>query len=547
VSNPMTFGSTSTSPPPDRDLVSGQTGVYRWYVMFVMMLIYFCNFVDRQIITILAPYIKADMALTDAQIGLLFGTVFALFYGVFGIPLAKLADGWSRVKTLSIGLLFWSSMTTVSGFASNFAQLSLARMGVGVGEASGSPAAVSLLLDYFPKEMRSTVLALFSVGIYLGAGASLIIGGYVIGAWQGWFGLNNWQGTFVLVGLPGVALALLVHLTIREPVRGGLSGTPRPDSPHPFRDVLSEVATMFPPWSLFQLRAAGGTKADLGRNFLWLAGLFAVAAIVTAWTDRMLSVDRRAPLLHIGDWVVTTNLVQWLAIALSIYASVSWIQSVKYRNPLAHRLMVKSPAFVMLCAICGVLAIFLYSVSAFVYSYAMRYLGFGPDGGFVLGAVAAVAGGSGILAGGLLADRAKKKHPAGRLYMMMLCVILFSIATAVQFTAKSPQTFLIFYFISLFVFTGWTPMIGASTQDLLPPELRGLGHGLITLSSSIVGLGCGPYLVGFISDVTGSLQIALLSMLLFAPLAVVLLFVASKSVPAQERYVEARGYETDEP
>ena len=116
--------------------------VYSYYVLSLLMVIYACNFLDRQIITKLAPSLKEDLGLTDAQLGLLFGTAFALFYALFGIPLAKLADGWNRVKTISLALTVWSGMTAVSGFSTNFAQLGAARVGVGIGEAAAGPAAI---------------------------------------------------------------------------------------------------------------------------------------------------------------------------------------------------------------------------------------------------------------------------------------------------------------------------------------------------------------------------------------------------------------------
>ena len=158
--------------------------IYRYYVLGLLMVIYAFNFLDRQIITILAPSLKADLGLSDAQLGLLFGTAFALFYALFGIPLAKLADGWNRVKTISLGLSVWSGMTALSGFATNFTQLGTARVGVGIGEASASPAAYSLLQDYFPREKRATALAFYSAGIYVGVGASQILGGAVIANWD---------------------------------------------------------------------------------------------------------------------------------------------------------------------------------------------------------------------------------------------------------------------------------------------------------------------------------------------------------------------------
>jgi hypothetical protein len=215
------------------DRVSG--GIYRYYVLGLLILIYAFNFLDRQIITILAPSLKADLGLTDAQLGLLFGTAFALFYALFGIPLAKLADGWNRVKTISLGLSFWSGMTALSGFASNFVQLGAARVGVGIGEASASPAAYSLLQDYFPREKRATALAFYSSGIYVGVGASLIFGGAVIAYWDTHyteatrpFGLAGWQATFLAFGIPGLLLALLLFLTVREPTRGAIDGLTSP-------------------------------------------------------------------------------------------------------------------------------------------------------------------------------------------------------------------------------------------------------------------------------------------------------------------------------
>jgi MFS family permease len=227
--------------------------VYRYYVLGLLMVIYAFNFLDRQVVTIVAPYLKADLGVSDAQIGLLFGTAFALFYAVFGLPLAKLADGWSRVRTISLGLSFWSLMTAISGMATSYAQLGAARVGVGVGEASASPASYSLLQDYFPKSMRATVLALYSSGIYLGAGAALIFGGEVIKYWEANytaatapFGLSGWQATYFAFGIPGLVLAMLMIFTVKEPVRGAIDGIPTPGDPHPVRSVFQEFGTMIP-------------------------------------------------------------------------------------------------------------------------------------------------------------------------------------------------------------------------------------------------------------------------------------------------------------
>ena len=126
-------------------------GLYAWYALGVLVLVYIINFIDRQILSILAEDIKRDLALEDAQIGFLYGTAFAVFYALFGIPLGRLADSWYRGRVMAMGLALWSSMTALSGFASSFGMLAAARIGVGIGEASASPAAYSMISDYFPR------------------------------------------------------------------------------------------------------------------------------------------------------------------------------------------------------------------------------------------------------------------------------------------------------------------------------------------------------------------------------------------------------------
>ena len=206
-------------------------GRYAKYLTGVLVIVYVFNFVDRQIITILAEEIKADIGITDAQIGFLYGTAFAVFYAIFGIPLGKLADTWTRKNLIAIGLGFWSLMTALSGTARSFASLATYRVGVGIGEASATPAAFSMLSDYFPPAVRATVLAIYSSGIYIGAGIGIFLGGWIVDGWQtaypdvqaAPFGLKGWQAAYLAVGLPGLLMAVWVA-TLREPVRGQSEG-----------------------------------------------------------------------------------------------------------------------------------------------------------------------------------------------------------------------------------------------------------------------------------------------------------------------------------
>src|SRR5687767_2827322 len=157
---------------------------YAWYALFVLVLVYIINFIDRQIISILVGDIKRDLNVEDAQIGFLYGTAFAVFYALFGIPLGRLADSWYRGRLMAMGLALWSSMTAFSGFANSFGMLAAARIGVGIGEASASPAAYSMISDWFPKERRATALSIYSSGLYIGGGIALPIGGFVLAEWS---------------------------------------------------------------------------------------------------------------------------------------------------------------------------------------------------------------------------------------------------------------------------------------------------------------------------------------------------------------------------
>jgi MFS family permease len=190
---------------------------YRSYVLGLLLVVYVVNFLDRQMLTILLEPIKREFELNDAQLGLLGGLAFAFFYTLLGIPIAMWADRGSRKKIIALALLVWSAMTAVTGFATSFATLLLARIGVGIGEAGGSPPSHSLLADYYPPERRGFALGVYAAGIPIGGAIGALAGGW-IGAYFGW------RTAFLVVGLPGILLALAVLLTLREPRRGESEG-----------------------------------------------------------------------------------------------------------------------------------------------------------------------------------------------------------------------------------------------------------------------------------------------------------------------------------
>lgn len=265
------------------DAISGaensQSYAYPWYVVLICMVAYIFSYVDRQILSLLIEPIKADLELSDTQFSLLHGLAFSLFYATMGIPMAYLADRFSRPKVIAVGVFIWSVATVCCGITKNFFQLFLARMNVGVGEAALSPATYSMIADYFPKEKLGRALSVYSVGSFVGGGMALIIGGaiidmiseadeisiFLVGV------VRPWQITFFIVGLPGVLVALIIYLTVKNPPRRNLS---------PGSDPVADE-----PMSLWQvLKFMGGHKKTFGLMF----GGFSFAAMalfcVLSWS-----------------------------------------------------------------------------------------------------------------------------------------------------------------------------------------------------------------------------------------------------------------------
>jgi len=225
------------------------------------MVVYVFNFIDRQILAILAPSIREDLGLSDTQIGALSGVAFGIFYATLGIPIARLADRYSRVNIISICLGIWSLMTALSGFAQNFLHLLIARIGVGIGEAGGSPPSHSLIADYFAPEKRATALGIYALGVSIG-----ILLGNLAGGWINEF--FGWRNAFFVAGVPGIILAVILKLTVSEPPRG--YSEKRPSTIHhvPFIDV---IRTMWG-FKTFRFIALGsGTQSFVGYGLIaWM-------------------------------------------------------------------------------------------------------------------------------------------------------------------------------------------------------------------------------------------------------------------------------------
>lgn len=219
----------------------------------MLTVVYAFNFIDRQILVILQEMIKEDMGLSDAQLGLLSGFSFALIYVTAGIPIAYWADRGNRKNIIALALAVWSAMTALSGLAQNYLQLLLARVGVGLGEAGGSPPAHSLISDYFPPERRGTAMSIYSSGLYFGILVGYVVGGVVADA-------LGWRYTFMLLGIPGVLFALLLAAVVREPLRGRWEHA----SVNAHKPTLGETLRVLASYRAFMLVCIASAIANFG-------------------------------------------------------------------------------------------------------------------------------------------------------------------------------------------------------------------------------------------------------------------------------------------
>ncbi|WP_286265756.1 spinster family MFS transporter [Thalassotalea atypica] len=280
----------------------------KYYALVLLTIVYSFNFIDRQLLAILQETIKLDLQLSDSQLGLLTGFSFAVFYVTAGIPIARWADRGNRRNIISMSLFLWSLMTAVSGFVQNYLQLLLARIGVGVGEAGGSPPSHSIISDIFPPEKRAGALGFYSTGVNVG-----ILFGFLLGGWLNeYFG---WRVAFIVVGTPGILLAIIVRMTLAEPIRGMAENRQASIEKSSFRSVLkllwsrvsfrhfalASALNAFVSYSLsswtasFMIRIHGMSTGELGT---WLALIIGVGGAIGVFgggllADKLATKDKR--------------------------------------------------------------------------------------------------------------------------------------------------------------------------------------------------------------------------------------------------------------
>lgn len=513
-----------------------------WWALALVGLTNAVSLLDRQILAILAPAIKADLKIGDAEMGLLFGTVFALFYALFSLPLGRLADGWVRTRLLTISIAFWSVATALGGLASGFALLALSRLGVGIGEASAAPAGTSLIYDFWPKHRRGFVMAVLASAISLGIGGSLILGGVAANWWTTTYpdsALKGWQFAFLAAATPGLVLAIAMS-TLREPERGVMDGIATPADPAPFAASWNVLAAVVPPFNWLALRrsaAPGGFwRINVGALLLIAAAMAVLVHITSAASPR--------PPLQLGGLSVNPHLLQWLITGFGIYVIVNLMQDMALRDNQAYRVIARSPTLIMAMTVGMLQSVINYGMMAFNPSFLMKYYHLSmKDTALQFGLVAAAMGIIGPFFWGPLSDWLHQRYPsAGRAMTSLFCMAVSPLMSFWVYHAPDATSFYLRFVPYSLVLTGWMPPLYAILYDQVLPRMRGITGSLYLMMATIGGLGIGPYVVGLMSDATGDLRGAMLTINAVAiPITVLMLLIARRNHRDEAALMERAG------
>lgn len=407
---------------------------YKAYVLLVLTGVYTFNFIDRQILVIIQESIKGELGLSDTQLGLLTGFAFAVFYVTLGLPIARFADKNNRRNVVAVSLAIWSGMTAISGTVTSFFQLLLARVGVGVGEAGGSPPAHSMISDYFPSHQRATALSIYSVGIYVG-----ILAGYSIGGWID--ATYGWRMAFYALGIPGIIYALLLLLTVKEPPKGHSDLT--------VADIKQPEEASF--WDVI-------------------------------------------------------------------------------------RILMSKKTFLFVAFACGFHTFGNYGVGNFFAPFLARVHGMPvQDIGVALGLTTGFGGIIGTFAGGFLADKFGQKDLRYYMWIPMIAGLLNFPFSYYAFFGTNLNAVLITYFFTALLTALYLGPSIAVTHNLIDAKKRALASAILFLFLNFIGLGLGPVVIGFLSDMfqpnygDESLKYAFTSTFVTGAISLVLFYLASKS------------------
>ena len=498
------------------------------YALALVALTNAISLLDRNILAILAPRIKHDLGIGDAEMGLLYGTVFALFYALFSLPLGRLTDGWVRTRLLSITLAFWSLATALAAAAHGFGLLALSRLGVGIGEGAAQPAGFSLAFDHYAKPRRGFATAVIAAAIALGLGGSSVLGGVTADWWDHLYAggaaplaLKGWQFAFLMAALPGFVLALLLW-RMPEPKRGRLDGIESAPDPHPFRASLALLAGVTPiaNWLSFAGRRAGVRYwgVNLAATALIVAGAIALTRLTSGYSPR--------PPLHFGALAVNPYALQWGVVGFGALVIVNLLQRLQLADRPAFEVITRSPAL-LLCMGIGALQMMInYGTMGFTPSFLMKHYGLSPaTTGLQFGLLAGALGIVGPLIAGPLSDRINVRFPgAGRAWVTLVSLGVSPLIALWVYHAPDPASFYARFVLYSLVLTAWYPPLYAIMFEQVLPRMRGITSSLYIVVTTLFGIGIGPFVVGMISDANGgNLATAILAINWVAPAIVAML------------------------
>jgi len=522
-----------------------------WYALTLVASAQGLSLLDRQILSILAPSIKADLKIGDAELGLLYGTLFSLFYALFSLPLGRLVDGWIRTRLLSICILAWSAFAGLSAFASSFAVLGISRLGVGVGEAAAQPGANSIIFDTFPRERRGTAMAAMGIATALGLGLSMALGGVVAGWWDAQFpdgalGFKGWQAAFLIAALPGLLLAWLIY-RLPEPVRGGVDGISTPEDPAPFKASAAVLGAVTPGANWFYLwhRKAGAKQWAI--NLISLAVIVAVCVGMARWAQGFS--PGKAPPLQLLGTTVTSHMLQWFVVGFGAFVILNMFQSLKLTDRPTYN-TVLSPSLILLMVVGGLQTSINYGVMGFTPSYLVREFGLSPaETGLQFGLLAAALGIGGPVIAGPLSDWLTVRMGArGRVGLTIFSLGVSPFISFWLYAAPDVMSFYLRFTLYSIILTLWLPPVYSLLYDLVLPRMRGMTSSIYIIISTLLGLGMGPYFVGIVSDKNGGdLAGAITSLNVVGPVIVVILLFVLTRINRDESTVLDRARAGGEP
>lgn len=517
---------------------------YGWHAIVLMSSAQMMSMLDRQILAILAADIRADLGIGDAEMGLLYGTLFALFYALFSLPLGRLVDGWVRTRLLAICLAGWSFFAGLAAFAQGFAVLAISRLGVAVGEAATQPAANSILFDSLPKGRRGIAMAGLGVGLALGLGLSMALGGVVAGWWDGRypgqtapFGFSGWQIAFLVASVPGFPLAWLIW-RLKEPVRGQMDGITTPPDPAPFRASAAVLGSVTPGSSWFFL---WHRRADRGQWAINLAGCALVIA-GCLWMMRTAQAFSPRPDLNALGIAFNPHALQWSVIGFGLIVILNLFQGFRLTDRPTFNVAV-NPSLLLLMVVGGLQTAINYGIMGFTPSLLIREFGLTTaEAGVQFGLLSAFLATVGALIAGPLTDwLGAKLGGSGMVWLVLGALGISPFFGIWTFSADTTGEFYFRYILYSLILTLWLPPLYTLVLGLVLPRMRGIVFSAYLIIMTILGQGMGPYLVGIVSDRNGGrLAEAIISVNVVAPVIVVLLLVVLVRYRRDEASVLAR-------